>query len=161
MKKKILIGTGIAVAVILLIIAAVLIFKAPPMLAQPREDLVSVTFTTNPWVANLSEEERGELSDVESLTTELAQKADMATTYYIVSESTKRRKLGAQNDQFQHNSAYEVVFTYADGASDRIFAARDTEYILRCLNPDAPQEKREYVSAYCPDLAPYIAMFAN
>lgn len=161
MKKKNFIGAGIAVVLILLIVAAVLIFKAPPMLSQPREEVVSVTITTNPWVANLSEEERGELSSVESQTTELLQKADMATTHYILAESTKRRKIGAQNDQFQHDPAYEVVFTYADGTSDRIFAAGDTEYILRCLNPEAPQEKRAYVSAYCPDLAPYIAMFAN
>ncbi len=149
MKKKILIGAAILVAVILLVVAAILIFKAPPMLTHPREDLKGVTITVEPY------------NQGENRSVELVQKADMYTTYHLVENSTKRRRIGASNEGMAHDPAYEIVFTYTDGTSERIFAAGDAEYILRCLNPDAMIEKQKFVRAYCPEMVSYIEMWTE
>lgn len=149
MKKKIIIGTTIAVAVIALIVAAVLIFKAPPMLTHPIEELKAVTITVEPY-------EQGENQRIEML-----QKADMYTTYRLVENSVKLRKIGPSNEGMAHDPAYEIVFDYTDGTSDRIFASGDEEYILRCLNPNAQIEKQKFVRGTCPDMKPYIALWVN
>lgn len=149
MKKKILIGAAIALALIILVVAAILIFKAPPMLSHPIEEVKGVTITVEPY-------EQGANQSVE-----LVQKADMYTTYRLVENSAKRKKIGPFNEGMAHDPAYEVVFTYTDGTSDRIFASGEPSYILRCLNPDAMIEKQKFVKGSCPEMEPYIAMWLN
>lgn len=147
MKKKIIIGAAIAVAVIAVVVAAILIFKAPPMLTHPIEEVKSVTITVEPYAQGANQ------------STELHQKADMYTTYRLVENSVNCKKIGPFNEGMAHDPAYEIIFTYADGTSDRIFASGDEEYILRCINPDAMIEKQKFVKGRCPDMEPYIAMW--
>ena len=156
MKKKILIGAGIALAVIILVVALCLIFKADPMLTQPMENVTDVTITKNPAAKPTAEEiELGAIDMSRSVS--FPGKADMYTTYYIVDNCTRRRNVSKLPGE-DFVPEFEIVFTYEDGAQDRIFGDKIAEdgKIYRCLNPEAPAEEQKFVRAKCKPLSNYI-----
>ncbi len=156
MKKKILIGAGVALAVIVLIVALCLIFEADPMLSQPMENVVDVTITKNPAGKPSAEELELGAPDL-SQSVSFPGKADMYTAYYILDNCTRRRNVSKLPSE-DFVPEFEIILTYQDGAQDRIFGDKIAEdgKIYRCLNPEVPAEEQKFVRAKCKPLANYI-----
>lgn len=146
MKKKILIGAAIAVVAIVLIVAAVLLFKAPPMLTQERTEVATVTLTINPGTEQANK-------------IELRQKADMYTIYALVEKTKSRRNFSFGHEGAAHDPGYEIIIAYKNGAQDRFFSAEGTETdtIFRCVNPDEQAiEKQKFVRGNCVGLSEHL-----
>ena len=149
MKKKILIGGVILVAIIAIVVAAILIFKAPPMLTQERIEVSSITLTMHPGIE-------------QETTTVLNQKADMYTVYALIAKTESRRNFSYGHEGAAHDPSYEIVITYKNGAQDRFFCAEEgteSDMILRCINPDEPIEKQKFVRGNCKGLNEHLKVW--
>lgn len=153
MKKKILIGAGIALALIVLIIVLCLIFKAKPMVTQPKEAISAITVTFNPWDVPEDEFDATTLSVMN-----VPQKADHFTIHYVLEETAKRRNIKLKGEEANINSAFEIVITYQDGSQDKIFSGDESNSttIYRCLNPEAAPEKQKFVTGTSESVVNYI-----